>query len=113
MTHEEIWNSDTPLADLGCPVPKWIDPLISASTCAAIVQGGCSSGAYMPAVTYHDAAETMHEHGDEVLDYIETIYGSDMPRPEASASWHGIAVFYLSVAVELWASGEFDGLGDI
>lgn len=108
MTHEELWNSDTPLSDLGAVVPAWIDRDIRCTTLAAIIQGGCSSGAYMPAVTYHDAAATMHEHGDAVLDYIEKVHGDDMPRPPHSTSWHGLAVFYLSAAVELWAAATFE-----
>jgi len=33
-------------------IPQWIEQDITPSTVAAILQGGCESGAYMPAVTY-------------------------------------------------------------
>lgn len=82
--------------------PQWIDS-VEVYDIAAIQQGGCESGAYMPAVTYFTARETMNEHGDEVLDYIEGCMGSLPDVPEGT-SWSGMAVFYLSCAVELWAS---------
>ena len=72
------------------------------STLRSIVQGGCASGAYMPAVTYYQARDTMAEHGDEVLDYIVDAFG-ELPAIPEDASWSGIACQYLSVAVELWA----------
>lgn len=90
-------------------VPAWIEPDITAGDVAAIVQGGCDSGAYMPAVTYSDAADTMSRHGDTILDYIESIYG-ELPAPPKGASWSGMAVHYLSCAVELWAAGVADQL---
>lgn len=97
-----LWNYDNPVADFGIDVPAWVDQEISGSTIAAIVHGGCASGAYMPAVTYHSALATMNEHGDDVLEYIEGATG-ELPQPDASESWSGIAVHYLSIAVELWA----------
>ena len=82
--------------------PDWIDPL-SPYDIAAINQGGCASGAYMPAVTYHQALATMHEHGDDVLQFIEDSYG-DLPEIPNGTPWAGIACFYLSIAVELHCS---------
>lgn len=104
MTTTTLWNHDEPLIDLGIDVPTWIEQDITGTDLAAIVQGGCSSGAYMPAVTYHEAAQTMAEHGDDVLQYIQDCYG-ELPKPHDDESWSSIAVFYLSCAVELWASG--------
>jgi hypothetical protein len=106
MTLEEIWNSDeTVAAKLGLSIPHWIDSEIGVSTVASIVQSGCNSGAYMPAVTYWQAKETMGANGDDVLQYIEDILG-ELPSPfdrYESVSWGGMACFYLSLAVELWA----------
>ena len=82
--------------------PDWLEYPLSPSDVAAINQGGCASGAYMPAVTYHKALETMAEHGNDVLQYIQDSYG-ELPKPADDESWAGIAVFYLSVAVELFA----------
>jgi hypothetical protein len=115
MTSEEIWNDEEPIEGrdedhaFDIDVPAWIDQEISPSTVAAIVQGGCSSGAYMPAVTYYDAKETMNEHGDDVLQYLED-YSDGIPEIPRGESWAGIAVFFVSYAVELWASMAHDQL---
>lgn len=89
--------------DLGFDVPAWIVEGTTSYDVAAIEQGGCASGAYMPAVTYYDARETMNEHGDDVLQFIEDHHG-ELPAVPAGTSWSGIAVLYLSWAVETWAS---------
>ncbi len=96
-------DKEIKLTDLEIDVPEWIDQDITALDVESIVQGGCSSGAYMPAVTYHSALKTMGEHGDDVLDYIQDSLG-ELPSMLQNISWSGIAVFYLSYAVELWAS---------
>jgi hypothetical protein len=102
----DLWNNEDPIAHiphLGLDVPAWISDDISPYDVAAICQGGCASGAYMPAVTYSKALATMAEHGDDVLQYIDDALG-ELPAPPSDASWSGLAVFYLSTAVELWAS---------
>ena len=83
--------------------PKWITQDLSPNDIAAINQGGCDSGAYMPAVTYYDAMQTMSEHGDNVLDYLQDMNG-ELPVPPTDCSWSGMAVFYLSRAVELFCA---------
>ena len=98
----DLWNDENPVTEHGIDVPAWIDQEISPSTVAAICQGGCASGAYMPAVTYHEALQTMTEHGDEVFDLLETV---DNLMPGVVTSWAGLACDYLSKAVELWAYG--------
>ena len=48
-----------------------------------------------------DAAQIMAEHGDDVLDYIES---NDGPLPDVNGQgWSQMACTYLSTAVELWA----------
>lgn len=86
--------------------PEWITDPLDIADIQAIQQGGCASGAYMPAVTYHKALQTMSEYGDDVLEYIENNYG-EIPQPGKGESWSSLAVFYLSMAVELWV-GQFD-----
>ena len=112
-----LWNYEDPIADLTkgeVTPPRWIDQDISPSTVAAILQGGCASGAYMPAVTYSDALETMHRHGDSadgVLQYLDDF--GDLPTLDAmgdSISWSGLACLYVSCAVELWAASIEDDL---
>jgi len=87
--------------------PEWITDKLDISDIQAIQHGGCASGAYMPAVTYYQAAETMAKHGDEILDFIESVNGLDLPAIPRLTSWSAIAVLYLSAAVELWC-GQFD-----
>ena len=87
--------------------PEWITQALSPYDIAAVNQGGCASGAYMPAVTYHQALDTMGEHGNDVLQYIQDSYG-EVPKPSDDESWSGIAVFYLSMAVELFCMANED-----
>ena len=112
--HDLLWNNEDPITKLTdeITIPSWIDQDISPSTVAAILQGGCGSGAYMPAVTYSNALETMHRHGDDVLQYLEDTSG-EPPKPSNDIGWAGLACFYLSCAVETWASSVEDELADI
>jgi len=107
----DLWEYENPVTDYDIDVPAWIDQDISPCDVAAIMQGGCASGAYMPAVTYYTASQTMATHGDEVLDFIQDSIG-ELPTPPQDISWSGLAVFYLSYAVELWASGIEQELTD-
>ena len=109
-----LWNEETPIADLDIilTIPAWIEQDIKPYDVASIYRGGCASGAYMPAVTYSNAVAVMAKHGDDVTQYIEDACG-ELPQPPADSSWSQIAVFYLSVAVELWASMAHDTLEDI
>lgn len=108
----DLWNNENPVADYDIDVPAWIDQDITPQDIAAICQGGCASGAYMPAVTYYTANKIMAEHGDDVLEYIEDHMG-ELPTPPSDTSWSGMAVFYLSYAVELWTSSVESELEDI
>ena len=89
--------------------PEWITQPLTPRDIASINQGGCASGAYMPAVTYYDAAQTMSEYGDDVFDYIESNLG-ELPNPSSSplfnGSWSGLACFYLSYAGELFCASH-------
>lgn len=86
--------------------PIWITHDLGIADIQAIQQGGCASGAYMPAVTYWQAAQIMETYGDDVLQYIDDTLG-ELPTVPNGISWSELAVFYLSCAVELWA-GQFD-----
>ena len=100
---KDLWDDETTVASHDISVPRWIEQDITVQDVAAILQGGCASGAYMPAVTYHEAVATMSAHGDDVLQYIQDAMG-ELPKPRDDESWSGMAVHYLSAAVELWAS---------
>ena len=112
----DLWNNDKPISEQfdEIEIPKWIEqlyPYITPADVAAIVQGRN----YMPAGAYFDALQTMASHGDEVLDYIQDRMG-DLPNVPSTISmseemkWSGMAVYFLSAAVELWASGVHDTL---
>jgi len=106
-TISELYDRETEVSELGIDVPSWIDQDIDTAQVAAIVEGGCASGAYMPAVTYYRALEIMGEHGDDVMDYIESVLG-EIPTPKSGDGWSQMACYYLSTAVELWASSVAD-----
>lgn len=97
------FDPDTEVSDTE-DVPGWIESDITWGDVLAIRQGGCASGAYMPAATYHQAAATMADFGDLVLEHLEECLG-EIPQPPADSSWSGMACFYLSLAVETWAHG--------
>ena len=107
----DMW-AEIEVQALGIDVPKWIDQDIMAYDVAAIVQGGCASGAYMPAVIYFTAGNIMAKHGDTVLDYLDSYLG-ELPTIPDGSSWSGIAVFYLSCAVECWAVGTSDQIEEM
>ena len=50
----------------------------------------------------------MGRYGDDVLQYIQDVYG-ELPKPAES----GMACFYLSIAVETWALGAHSQLEDL
>ena len=115
MNIEYLWNDDEPIKpriaqwDLD-EIPAWIDQNITPYDIAGICEGGCASGAYMPAVVYDQALDTMGRHGDAVLDYLEDALG-ELPAPTARESWSGMASHFLSAAVELWAQAAADAIG--
>jgi hypothetical protein len=95
-----LWDFDeTEIVDLGIYMPGWIRFDLTVYDMAAILQGGCASGAYMPAVTYCDAKEVMAAWGEDVIQYI----GDRAPKEDSDAkSWGALCCHYLSLAVELW-----------
>ena len=99
----DLWNCENECSTY-VDVPSWIEQDISVQDVAAIIQGGCDSGAYIPAVSYWQAIETMGKDGDDVLQFIQDIHG-ELPKPDNDESWGGIAVFYLKTAVQIWACG--------
>lgn len=119
-----LWNYDEPIRTYNdraeendctpVDVPRWIEQDITPADVAAIVQGGCASGAYMPAVTYHQALATMNEHGDDVMQYIDDAGLGEVLNAEeiVKQSWAGMACYFLSVAVEAWAAGAESELVD-
>lgn len=94
---------DTEVRNLDIAVPEWIEQDISVYDVAAVLQGGCESGAYMPAVTYSDAKKTMNDYEDEILLHLETCY--DLSEfAIGDGSWSSLACRLVSTAVELWCA---------
>lgn len=113
MDTQEIWNCETEVSELlNITQPDWIAYPLTAMDIASICQGGCASGAYMPAVTYNIAMREMAIHGDAVMDYIFDQLG-DIPTPDKNENWSGMACFYLSTAVELWAGDVMRRLEEV
>ena len=91
-----------PVADL-YDVPSWIESNITCGQLAAIADGGCDGGAYLPAVTYLQAMGTMAKHGDAVLDYLSNA-GVSVSFDVEEDSWAGFACKLCAAAVTAWAS---------
>ena len=89
--------------------PSWIKEDLDQDDINSICRGGCESGAYMPAVTYWQAIETMGEHGDDVMQYIDDQLGLEAIDAPKETTWGQLACYYLSVAVELWAMSHEEG----
>lgn len=84
--------------------PEWLLAMGGINDLAelqAIYQGGCASGAFMPACTYYTANAVMSQFGDDVLEFIEVF--AAIPDIDG-CSWFGFASKVLSVAVEAWVS---------
>ena len=98
--HEEVLVSEY------IDVPPWIEEDISVYDIASIVQGGCASGAYMPAVTYYQARQTMNDWEDQILNFLDEheVLLHDIAASEVSESWSGLACSVVSYAVEIWAA---------
>ena len=103
-TIEEILWDDEESVNGRLTVPDWIDQDITAQDIMAIMQGGCASGAYMPACSYWQAMQTMNEHGDDVLQYIDDADCNRFVADLNELSWGGMACHILSIAIEIWAS---------
>ena len=100
---EQLEANAITLEDLNA-TPSWLD-IEDIATIQAIQQGGCESGAYMPAVSYYEAEKAMAEHGGEIMEYLYDVFGS-VPDHKQDF-WGGVCSFYYSLAVELWCS-QFD-----
>jgi len=106
--------------------PDWLKELcrlgehrdLTGSDIASINQGGCESGAFMPAVTYWVAKEVFVSHGDEMLNWIESASSADdrtiwagltlADLAKGQMSVGGLACRVCSTAVELWCA-QFEG----
>ena len=84
-------------------IPAWIEQDITVCTVRAICQGGCASGAYMPAVMYFEAKQAMAQHGEDIFDFITDRLG-DYGLDNDCTSYGMKCSAWVSAAVELWAA---------
>jgi hypothetical protein len=98
----DLWI-DEEVRKFGIDVPRWIEQDITCSDVAAILQGGCESGAYMPAVTYHQAIKTMEEYDKEILDMC-LMYTIPVLPSVIEIGWYSLACWLVSYAVETWCA---------
>ena len=107
---KRLYSVDRPVSDYGIEPPGWISEPISTLDVAAIIEGGCQSGTYPPAVEYRQALETMNAYGDEIIEFIANNQW-ETPRFEIT-SWKAGAVKIVSLGVELWCSNISDELAE-
>ena len=97
---EEIESQPSFIVEMGA-----IDSL---SDMHAIQQGGCESGAYVPAVTYYTAKKILLEHENEILELINLLhYTDEMTFDMQNETIGQFAVKIVSLAVDVWV-GQFD-----
>ncbi len=117
-------NGDRYVVLDGCiQIPEWIEQdrittgnpdHLDIHALEAVACHGCDSGAYMPAVTYGDAADTMNENGDDVVAYVQDWHEQvrlQLKIPHDS-TWNNLATFFLSRAVEIWTQSVLDTIED-
>lgn len=89
---------------------KSMGAIDSIADIQAIQQGGCASGAYMPAVTYSTALECMVSHNVSVESQLEGL-GHEFTFYPSEETFSGFAVKIVSAAVETWAASfDLDGV---
>lgn len=89
-----------------------VQPL-SGTDIAAVIQGGCASGAWMPAVTYNRAAEILRDHEGEVFVLLEDAGIDPATLPGASRSYRQFGCDLVSAAVEVWCARWADHAGEV
>lgn len=94
------------MAEVVQHVPSFLNSeefgIISPYDVAAILQGGCNSGAWMPAVTYSTATKILDKHEDEILNLIEGC--GPFSFDPGKDSLGGFRCKLVSCAVEAWCS---------
>lgn len=88
--------------------PEWLLQLGKIEcpyTICDVAAYGCSGGAYMPAVTYHEALECMNKYDDDMLNFLELQgYVATMGELDLleAGSLGALAVNLCSAAVTEW-----------
>jgi hypothetical protein len=98
-----MWNDEQEVREAGVCTPDYVEEGVTFSTVAAIYQGGCASGAYMPAVTYYDARQAMAEYGDDIITDLRDSVDENFLSIWEDEDFSGYCCRMVSAAVELWA----------
>lgn len=113
MNTDILWNCEEPIEDATNIIPpSFIGEGMTPNDMIAIYEGGCASGAWMDAVTYHKALEIMSDYKCDAIEYIIDSLGELPTPPKDCETWAHMAVFYLSYAVELWVSANIEEVAD-
>ena len=107
---KRLYSVDRPVSDYGIEPPGWISETISTLDIGTIIEGGCQSGTYPPAVEYRQALETMNVYGDEIFEFLKDNQW-ELPCFEI-LSWKAGAVKIVSVAIETWCGNVADELAE-
>ena len=113
MRHDmlkRLYSVNRSVSDYGIEPPHWISETISTTDVAAIIEEGCRSDTYPPAVSHAQALETMNSYGDEIIEFICNNQW-EVPRFEITSWPHG-AVKILSIGIVLWCSNVADELAE-
>lgn len=89
---------------------KFMGEIEDVAELIAISEGGCASGAYMPAVTYATALECMFYHSESVEGQIE--YMEELTFNIGSETFSGFCVNLCAMAVESYVH-NFDEVIDV
>jgi len=84
----------------------------SISELQAIIQGGCESGAYMPAVTYANALDAMGKHSTDIEFWASQTIEEIVFNPSED-TFSGLATKLCSAAVENWVNQFFSDLDGV
>ena len=117
-THSRLYTHEDMTLPDEVEVPRFVcDPhdgrTPTAHDLAAILEGGCASGAWMPAVTYWSALKIMAECEGAVMCRIEDAGLEPSQVIDPSDSWCGWACSLVSCAVELWAAEVAEQVADL
>ena len=93
--------------------PQWLifmGEIDSIEKIDYILQGGCASGAYMPAVTYYTVNKCIHEHGEDMLEYIHNEYDLKLKDlvTDKVETFNSLNTTICSMCVETWCASFSD-----
>lgn len=101
-----LGHSERKLAELGIPIPPWIEQDITASGLSEITRKGLwftTQNRLHTMVDSREALAIMNDHGDAVLSYLRGDVLKVLPGIPDNIGWAGLAAHYLAAARLAWA----------